>query len=33
LNFGDLSASFVPLLIAAPLLIGLCAVLLKKQES
>jgi ribosome-dependent ATPase len=33
LKFGDLSASFVPLLIAAPLLIGLCAALLKKQEA
>ncbi|HZX88310.1 MAG TPA: ribosome-associated ATPase/putative transporter RbbA, partial [Reyranella sp.] len=33
LGFADLQASFVPLLIAAPLLIGLSAVLLRKQES
>jgi ribosome-dependent ATPase len=32
LDFADLKASFVPLLIAAPVLIGLAAVLLKKQE-
>jgi ribosome-dependent ATPase len=33
LDFGDLSVSFVPLLIAAPVLIGVCAALLKKQEA
>ncbi|TAJ96114.1 MAG: ABC transporter ATP-binding protein/permease [Reyranella sp.] len=33
LGFGDLQASFVPLLIAAPLLVGLSAVLLRKQEA
>ena len=33
LGFADLQASFIPLLIAAPLLIGLSAVLLRKQES
>ena len=33
LGFGDLQASFVPLLIAAPLLVGLSAVLLRKQET
>lgn len=32
LGFGDLQASFVPLLLAAPVLIGLATVLLKKQE-
>jgi ribosome-dependent ATPase len=33
LGFGDLQGSFVPLLIAIPVIIGLCAVLLKKQEA
>jgi ribosome-dependent ATPase len=32
LHFADLQATFVPLLIAVPVLIGLGAVLLKKQE-
>jgi ribosome-dependent ATPase len=33
LDFGDLHGSFLPLLIAGPLLVGLSAVLLKKQET
>ncbi len=33
LDFGDLAGSFVPLLIAIPLLLGLGAALLKKQAS
>ena len=33
LDFGDLQSSFVPLLLAIPVLIGLCALLLKKQEG
>ena len=33
LQFGDLKSSFLPLLLAIPILIGLCAVLLKKQEN
>ncbi|MFA6267932.1 MAG: ribosome-associated ATPase/putative transporter RbbA [Pseudolabrys sp.] len=33
LHFADLQASFVPLLLAVPVLIGLCALLLKKQEA
>jgi ribosome-dependent ATPase len=33
LDFGDLQSAFVPLLLAIPILIGLCAVLLKKQET
>ena len=33
LAFGDLHASFWPLLLAVPVLIGLCVVLLKKQEA
>ncbi|MCC7283580.1 MAG: ribosome-associated ATPase/putative transporter RbbA, partial [Acetobacteraceae bacterium] len=33
LGFADLHASFGPLLIAAPLLVGLAALLLKKQEG
>ncbi len=33
LGFADLQASFVPLLIAIPLLIGLSALLLRKQEG
>jgi ribosome-dependent ATPase len=33
LDFGDLGPSFVPLLIAAPVLIGLCAAFLRKQEG
>lgn len=32
LDFGDLKASFIPLVLAIPVLIGLCAVFLKKQE-
>jgi ribosome-dependent ATPase len=32
LHFADLQASFVPLLVAVPVLIGLGAILLKKQE-
>jgi len=32
LNFSDLHAAFVPLALAGPLLLGLAAVLLKKQE-
>lgn len=32
LDFADLQASFIPLLLAVPILIGLGAVLLKKQE-
>lgn len=33
LGFGDLQVSFIPLLIAAPVLIALTALLLKKQET
>jgi ribosome-dependent ATPase len=33
LDFGDLQWSFVPLMLAIPVLIGLCALLLKKQEG
>jgi ribosome-dependent ATPase len=33
LQFGDLQSSFLPLIISVPILIGLCAVLLKKQET
>ncbi|OFX04314.1 MAG: multidrug ABC transporter ATP-binding protein [Alphaproteobacteria bacterium RIFCSPHIGHO2_12_FULL_66_14] len=33
LGFADLQASFVPLLIAVPVLIGLSALLLRKQEA
>jgi ribosome-dependent ATPase len=33
LHFTDLHASFVPLLIAVPVLIGLAAALLRKQEQ
>jgi ribosome-dependent ATPase len=33
LNFGDLHASFLSLLIAIPVLVGLSAALLKKQET
>jgi ribosome-dependent ATPase len=33
LGFADLEASFVPLLIAVPVLIGLSVLLLRKQES
>lgn len=33
LGFADLYRSFIPLLIAIPVLTGLCAVLLKKQEA
>ena len=32
LGFADLKASFVPLLIAVPVLIGLATALLRKQE-
>lgn len=32
LGFGDLSASFVPLLLAAPVILGLAVALLRKQE-
>jgi ribosome-dependent ATPase len=32
LDFGDLQASFVPLLLAVPVLIGLGGILLRKQE-
>jgi len=32
LQFGDLSASFVPLLIATPLIVGAAIALLRKQE-
>jgi len=33
LHFADLQASFVPLLIAIPVLILACVALLKKQET
>ncbi len=33
LGFADLTGAFVPLLLAAPILIGLAALLLKKQET
>src|SRR5690606_16909419 len=33
LNFFDLRSAFIPLLIAMPVLIGLSALLLKKQDS
>ena len=33
LGFSDLTGAFVPLLIAAPVLVGLAALLLKKQET
>ena len=33
LDFADLQSSFLPLLIAVPVLIALCAALLKKQEG
>ncbi|RDV01229.1 ribosome-associated ATPase/putative transporter RbbA [Undibacter mobilis] len=33
LGFGDLQSSFLPLVLAVPVLIGLCAMLLKKQEN
>jgi len=33
LSFGDLQASFIPLLITIPVLMGLCVALLKKQEA
>jgi ribosome-dependent ATPase len=32
LQFSDLHASFIPLLLAVPLLLALCTLLLKKQE-
>jgi ribosome-dependent ATPase len=32
LDLSDLGASFVPLLLAVPVLLGLCAALLRKQE-
>ncbi|MCL4243982.1 MAG: ribosome-associated ATPase/putative transporter RbbA [Candidatus Dadabacteria bacterium] len=33
LGFEDLRSSFVPLIIAVPVLLGLCAVMLRKQEA
>ncbi|MCX5870019.1 MAG: ribosome-associated ATPase/putative transporter RbbA [Deltaproteobacteria bacterium] len=33
LGFTDLQASFIPLILAVPLLIGLCVLLLRKQEN
>ncbi len=33
LDFGDLQSSFIPLMLATPVLIGLSAMLLKKQEA
>jgi ribosome-dependent ATPase len=33
LGFADLQQSFLPLVIAVPVLLGLSAMLLKKQES
>jgi hypothetical protein len=33
LHFADLHLSFLPLLFAGPLLLGLCVALLKKQET
>jgi ribosome-dependent ATPase len=33
LDFGDLPSAFLPLVIAIPVLIGLCALLLNKQET
>ncbi|RIK96680.1 MAG: multidrug ABC transporter ATP-binding protein [Proteobacteria bacterium] len=33
LGFGDMQASFVPLVLAIPVLIGLCVMFLKKQET
>jgi ribosome-dependent ATPase len=33
LGFADLQASFLPLILAVPVLIGLCALLLRKQET
>jgi ribosome-dependent ATPase len=33
LDFSDLQASFIPLLIAVPVLLGLAGALLKKQEG
>jgi ribosome-dependent ATPase len=33
LDFSDLGLSFIPLLIAVPVLLGLCVMLLKKQET
>lgn len=33
LGFSNLTGAFVPLLIAAPVLVGLAALLLKKQET
>ncbi|WP_370656390.1 hypothetical protein, partial [Klebsiella pneumoniae] len=33
LNLGDLWGSFIPLLIAVPLVLGLSVLLLKKQEG
>ena len=32
LGFADLSAAFVPLLLSAPILVGLAALLMKQQE-
>ena len=33
LDFSDLTMAFVPLMIAVPVLLGLCVALLKKQET
>ncbi len=33
LDFSDLGMSFIPLLIAVPVLLGLCVALLKEQET
>ncbi|MDO9041171.1 MAG: ribosome-associated ATPase/putative transporter RbbA [Desulfocapsaceae bacterium] len=33
LGFADLQASFIPLILAVPLLIGFCVLLLRKQET
>lgn len=33
LGFADLQAAFIPLILAVPLLMGLCVVLLRKQET
>jgi ribosome-dependent ATPase len=33
LDFSDLRMSFIPLLLAVPVLLALCTILLKKQEA
>jgi ribosome-dependent ATPase len=33
LGFGDLSGSFLPLVLAIPILLAICMLLLKKQET